>query len=76
MKTKAQIVQELLEKDAITAEDAVVLLMADERVAPVYLTYPQPYPFWPWHFGTPNYQMPGPFSVGCTVVTPHMTYTT
>lgn len=40
MKTKAQIVQELLEKHQITAEDAVVLLMAERE----YIYIPSPYP--------------------------------
>jgi len=46
MKTKAQIVQELLEKDQITAEDAVVLLMGSAKEKE-YIYVPQPYPFIP-----------------------------
>lgn len=43
MKTKAQIVQELLEKHQITAEDAVVLLMAEKEY--VYVPwYADPFP--------------------------------
>lgn len=53
MKTKAQIVQELLEAKHITAEDAVILLMDNEREYilsyPVYPAYPAPlYPTQPF----------------------------
>lgn len=41
MKTKAQIVQELLEKNQITAEEAVTLLMSDYKYPQVhYIPYP------------------------------------
>lgn len=47
MKTKAQIVQRLLEEKKIDAEEAVILLMADKEIQyiPYYPTpYPQPLP--------------------------------
>ena len=44
MKTKAQIVQQLLEEKKITAEEAVILLMND---APLQYI-PQPYPVYPF----------------------------
>lgn len=61
MKTKAQIIQELLEKKAISVEDAMVLMMADERTI-IYQSvpyYPQ-YPISP----LPYYLSP-PFEVTC-----------
>ena len=53
MKTKAQIVQQLLEEKKITVEEAMTLLMND---APPIQYIPQPYPVfppqpwqpWPW----------------------------
>lgn len=42
MKTKAQIVQELLDKKAITAEEAVVLLQSDVQYIP-YPVNPNPW---------------------------------
>jgi hypothetical protein len=48
MKTKAQIVQELLDEKKITAEDAVVLLMRDAHYIPYYAGRPyNPYPTYP-----------------------------
>lgn len=75
MKTKAQIVQELLEKKLITAEDAVVLLMGDKEYIYIPTFPPQPvYPAWPiqpWvvtcaNGGNPQ-PIPGPYS---GVITP------
>lgn len=43
MKTKAQIVQRLLDEKKIDAEEAVVLLMSEKEFIP----YPQPYPIYP-----------------------------
>lgn len=56
MKTKAQIVQELLDKKVITAEDAVILLQSDVQYVP-YVVNPNPWinpqiPTWP------NWQSP------------------
>jgi hypothetical protein len=53
MKTKAEIVQRLLEEKKIDAEEAVILLMNDgQAVVTVYPIYPvQPAPVWssnPW----------------------------
>jgi hypothetical protein len=56
MKTKAQIVQELLDKRYITAEDAVVLLSPDKE----YIYLPQPEPVYPW-----NPYVTNPFTVTC-----------
>lgn len=56
MKTKAEIVQELLNEEKITAEDAVVLLMSDKSnkeyiFIPSYPNYPyNPYPFNPFYY--------------------------
>lgn len=51
MKTKAQIVQRLLEEKKIDAEEAVILLMGDKEIQyiPYYPTpaYPQPLPIGP-----------------------------
>lgn len=47
MKTKAQIVQELLEEKKITAEDAVILLMGESKVEPNYPKQINPY-YPPW----------------------------
>lgn len=55
MKTKAQIIQSLLEEKKIDVEEAMVLMMNDDRVVyvtlpvnPVYPQYPiSPYPFNP-----------------------------
>jgi hypothetical protein len=53
MKTKCQIVQELLDAKKITAEDAVVLLMSDKEKEIVYV--PRPYPAAPYSpFWEPN----------------------
>jgi len=61
MKTKAEIVQRLLEEKKIDAEEAVVLLMGEEKQIQ-YIPYPynppypvNPYPFWPQ---SPIYSMP------------------
>lgn len=45
MKTKAQIVQRLLEEKKIDAEEAVILLMTDKEYVPV--AQPYPYPIYP-----------------------------
>ena len=52
MKTKAQIVQELLDEKKITAEDAVILLVENKKeyifYSPVYQTLPaNPIPWQP-----------------------------
>jgi hypothetical protein len=52
MRTKAQIVQELLDEKKITAEDAVVLLMSNKEKEYVYVPQPYPvYPYVPWSSG-------------------------
>lgn len=53
MKTKAEIVQALLNEGKITAEDAVVLLMDSKEKEYVYIpTYPAaPYRPYPWTTG-------------------------
>lgn len=70
MKTKAQIVQELLDKKAIDAEDATILLMADSPTPQVFI-YPQ-FPAWPLPY--PVYPM-GPFvtysSAGNALISTH-----
>lgn len=49
MKTKAKIVQRLLEEKKIDAEEAVILLMEGEKERDtVYVPYPQPYYPTPW----------------------------
>lgn len=56
MKTKAEIVQRLLDEKKIDAEEAVVLLMSDAVQQPFILPmFPQPvhplypqYPMWPF----------------------------
>lgn len=59
MKTKAEIVQDLLNEGKITAEDAVILLMDSRQKEYVYIPQPYPYnpypPFFvdPFPFGTP-----------------------
>lgn len=45
MKTKAEIVQSLLNDGKITAEEAVILLTADIKYVPVTYT-PTPVPWW------------------------------
>lgn len=45
MKTKAQIIQRLLEEKKIDAEEAVILMMRDDT--PHYVYIPQPYPVYP-----------------------------
>lgn len=49
MKTKAEIVQRLLDEKKINAEEAVILLTKDVEFAPIqYVPFPQPYPdFYP-----------------------------
>lgn len=64
MKTKAEIVQDLLDKGHITAQDAVVLLMGSKEKEYVYVpTYPtvpyNPYP--------PFYTDPFPYRVTCGI---------
>ena len=56
MKTKAQIVQELLAADKISAEDAVILLTGNEKeyIFVPHYPYPYPYPSYPIHTGTGN----------------------
>jgi len=55
--TKAEIVQELLDKGHITAENAVVLLTNETQRGITYIPY-QPNPYWPtspdWSTGNPN----------------------
>lgn len=46
MKTKAEIVQKLLEEKKIDAEEAVILLMGEHKDVQ-YIPYPQPYPVYP-----------------------------
>lgn len=51
MKTKAEIVQRLLDESKITAEEAVVLLMSEKIKEYVYLPNPEPLPYvhpWGW----------------------------
>lgn len=60
MKTKAEIVQRLLEEKKIDAEEAVTLLMGEEKTvqyipypynpAPIYPLNPPMYPAWPYSF--------------------------
>jgi len=45
MKTKAEIVQRLLEEKKVDAEEAVILLMSDKQKEYVYI--PNPYPVYP-----------------------------
>lgn len=60
MKTKAEIVQALLNEGKITAEDAVILLMSDKQKEYVYI--PQPIPYNPY---PPFYVDPFPYRVTC-----------
>lgn len=53
MKTKAEIVQALLNEGKITAEDAVVLLITDKEVQYVPVYPSAPYVTWPYYPGTP-----------------------
>lgn len=60
MKTKVQIIQELLESSKITAEDAMVLLMKDPEFiyipqVPIYPQYPFTPPVNPWPWNQPFY---------------------
>lgn len=58
MKTKAEVVQRLLEEKKIDVEEAVILLMGNEKETH-YIPYPQPvypqlpyipvYPVWRYH---------------------------
>lgn len=69
MKTKAEIVQALLNEGKITAEDAVVLLMDSKEKEYVYV--PQPYPVYPYNPMSPYYTGPvwvsNPFPSYCTI---------
>lgn len=50
MKTKAEIVQKLLEEKKIDAEEAVILLMGNDTqviISQPYPVYPSPIPFYP-----------------------------
>lgn len=49
MKTKAEIVQKLLEESKINAEEAVILLMSGNSEVHYVPFYPQPIPFNPWY---------------------------
>lgn len=46
MKTKDKIIQRLLDEDLIDAEEAIILLMADQKQIQ-FVPYPQPYPVYP-----------------------------
>lgn len=61
MKTKAEIVQRLLDEKKITADDAVVLLMAEEKQSIIYVD--RPYPVYPANPYQPFWQQP--FTVTC-----------
>ena len=63
MKTKAQIVQELLDKKAITAEDAVILLHQDVVYVPQW--QPTFQPLWPNYPTSPNPPFPNDFPTIC-----------
>jgi len=66
MKTKAEIVQDLLDKRLLSAEDAVVLLTPTEPQ--YFITQPAPiFQPWPWNQG-PIYQTE-PFRVTCEQLT-------
>lgn len=61
MKTKAEIVQRLLEAKQVDAEEAVILLMSDSQVTYIpYNPYPYPYypinPVWPYAPYVPTWQ--------------------
>jgi hypothetical protein len=60
MKTKTQIVQELLDEKKITADDAVILLMGE----PKYIPYAQPYPVYPYYPIFPSWQYYPTISTG------------
>ncbi len=51
--TKAEIVQELLDKGHITAEKAVVLLTNESKGGITYIPY-QPNPYWPTEPNIPS----------------------
>lgn len=72
MKTKAEVVQGLLDAGHINAEDAVVLLTGSKEKEYVYL--PQPYPVYP-NYPTWWYVNPFPYSTttGVTTVTATLT---
>lgn len=64
MKTKAEIVQRLLEEEKIDAEEAVVLLMADHDNRTIFINpvpYVPPIPAYPVY---PIYPLPTITSIG------------
>jgi hypothetical protein len=66
MKTKAQIVQELLDSKKINAEEAVTLLMGTEKE---YVYLPQPYPVYPSYPVSPLQPLwQSPFTITCRSV--------
>lgn len=72
MKTKAEIVQKLLEEKKIDAEEAVILLMGENKGVQYipYPVYPQPfYPLNPYYPYTPIWQINSPISGNYQTVT-------
>lgn len=64
MKTKAEIVQNLLNESKITAEEAVILLTSEKDKEYIFVPA-QPYPVYPYQPFQPFYN--DTFKVNCTI---------